>query len=84
MKPLRRRLLDVADFADLLRAKCVVRNVEYKDYDDFFPPAMLDYVEKTWEQWLGPLVPGLPRFDIVIDELRPQVTTLLDDTGVNE
>ena len=38
---------------------------------------MLAYVEKTWDQWLGPLVPGLPAFVTVIDDLHPQVTSLL-------
>ena len=41
---------------------------------------MLNYVEKTWEQWLGPLVPNLPEFGIVIGELRPQIATLLSTT----
>ena len=38
---------------------------------------MLAYVEKTWDQWLGPLVPGLPTFDTVMGELRPQVASLV-------
>jgi len=38
---------------------------------------MLAYVEKTWDQWLGPLVPGLPAFATVIGELRPRVTALV-------
>jgi hypothetical protein len=39
-------------------------------------------VEKTWEQWLGPLVPALPRFETVIGELKPQIENLLE--GNNE
>ena len=34
---------------------------------------MLAYVGDTWAQWLGPLVPGLPPFEAVINGLRPQV-----------
>ena len=45
--------------------------------DSFFPEAMLAVVERPWRQWLGPLVPKLPPYGPVIQELRPQVTTLL-------
>jgi len=38
---------------------------------------MLSYVEKTWEQWLGPLVPGVPSFDTIINALRPQIAALV-------
>ena len=41
---------------------------------------MLAQVEKTWEQWLGPLVPRLPAYRTVIDELRPQITALIEPT----
>lgn len=37
----------------------------------------IPWVEKTWDQWLGPLVPGLPSFQIVIGELRPQIAVLI-------
>jgi len=37
---------------------------------------MLAGVEQTWTQWLGPLVPKLPPYTTVIEELRPQVATL--------
>ena len=32
---------------------------------------------RTWTQWLGPLVPGLPSFETVINSLRPQVEALV-------
>jgi len=51
-----------------------------QDAADFFPEMMMTYVEKTWEQWLGPLVPGLPSFEIVIGELRPQIASLVSST----
>ena len=40
--------------------------VEFNGPEDFFEKTMLAYVEKTWEQWLGPLVPSLPSFQTVI------------------
>ena len=38
---------------------------------------MLAYIEKTWEQWLAPLVPGLPAHTQVIKELKPQIEALI-------
>ena len=69
--------LNLEGFDLLLREKCAVRSVSFTGPDDFFHEAMLAYVEETWEQWLGPLVPGLPSFDTVINGLRPQVEALV-------
>lgn len=65
--------MDFSDFTPFLMEKCAVRSVAFKSPEDFFQTTMLAYVEKTWEQWLGPLVPGLPTFKTVIGELRPQI-----------
>jgi predicted nucleotidyltransferase component of viral defense system len=64
-------------FADFLIEKCEVRGVEFNSSDDFFHEAMLTYVEKTWDQWLAPLVPNLPAFETVISGLRPQISAIL-------
>ena len=72
-----RKQMDLSDFASFLRAKCAVRNVTFAGPEDFFQDRMLAYVEKTWNQWLGPLVPMLPAFDTVIGELRPQIASFL-------
>lgn len=69
--------LELSNFDSFLRDKCAVRGIEFSGPDDFFPEAMLGYVKKTWEQWLGPLVPGLPGFETVISELRPQVSEII-------
>ena len=69
--------MDLSDFASFLREKCAVRNIAFKGCEDFFQDRMLAYVGKTWDQWLGPLVPRLPAFQTVIDELRPQVAGLV-------
>ena len=69
--------MDLSGFDSLLREKCAIRGVTFTGPDDFFHDAMLAYVEETWEQWLGPLVPGLPSYDIVINGLRPQLATLV-------
>lgn len=69
--------LHLDDFTPFLREKCDIRNVTFDGPDDFFQPKMMAYVEKTWAQWLGPLVPNLPPFKTVIEELRPQITALI-------
>ena len=69
--------LTLTGFEQLLRDKCAVRNVSFEGAVDFFQPMMLVYVEKTWSQWLGPLLPTLPSYATVISELRPQVEALL-------
>jgi len=35
-----------------------VRNITFAGPEDFFQDRMLAYVEKTWDQWLGPLLWG--------------------------
>jgi hypothetical protein len=72
-----RHELDRRDFTSFLGAKCALKNVGFNGPDDFFSPPMLDYVKRNWDQWLGPLVPGLPNFDAVIGQLREQIVTLL-------
>ena len=69
--------MELAGFDSLLREKCIVRNVSFTGPDDFFHERMLAYVEETWEQWLGPLVPGLPSFETGVNGLRPQVAELI-------
>jgi len=71
--------LDVSNFEALLREKCATRNVSFSGPDSFFPEAMLAHVEKTWAQWLGPLVPDLPSYERVIADLRPLIERLLSN-----
>jgi predicted nucleotidyltransferase component of viral defense system len=73
--------MDLSDFDSFLHQKCAVRDVVFTGPKDFFQDRMLAYVEKTWNQWLGPLVPGLPSFETVIGGLRPQIAALVT-TGV--
>jgi predicted nucleotidyltransferase component of viral defense system len=73
--------MDLADFTAFLTEKCAVRNVTFTGPEDFFQQAMLAYIEKTWDRWLGPLVPALPSFKTVIGELRPQIAALISTAG---
>jgi hypothetical protein len=73
--------LDLSGFESFLREKCKLRNVEFKGPEDFLREPLLAYIEKTWDQWLGPVVPNLPSFDTVITELRPQIISLIPAAG---
>ena len=69
--------LDFTLFPAFLREKCAVRNVAFDSPEDFFEDRLLAYVQKTWSQWIGSLVPDLPAFETVIGELRPQIASLV-------
>jgi len=71
--------LQLDGFASLLQQKCQVRGVGFQGAEDFFQGSMLNYVERTWEQWLGPLVVELPPFGTVVRELREELPSLLTD-----
>ena len=70
--------MDLFSLPALLKEKCLLRGVSFQESGDFFRDPMLGYVRQTWSGWLGPLVPELPEFDIVIDELRPWINILFD------
>ena len=76
-----KRQMDLTDFTPFLREKCAVRGVSFTGVRDFFPDPMMTYVEKTWDQWLGPLVPRLPPFGTVVGELRVQIADLIIPTS---
>ena len=61
---------------NLFLKKCKVRKVDFSGPEEFFDKTLLDYTAKTWEQWLGPLVPELPPFELVIDNLKQKLFDL--------
>jgi uncharacterized protein len=69
--------LDLSSFEPFLQQKCAARNVRFDGPDSFFPESVMSYVSRTWEQWLGNLVPDLPAYDTVIQGLRPRIEGLL-------
>ncbi|GAG25093.1 unnamed protein product, partial [marine sediment metagenome] len=62
--------------SSLFLEKCKVKEVEFTNPENFFDNTLLDYIAKTWEQWLGPLVPELPPFKLVIDDLKQKIYKL--------
>lgn len=73
--------LELTDFELLLQEKCKIRDVSFRRSEDFFREPMLGYVKKTWQQWLGPLVPDLPDHETVVVDLRALVSDLLGERG---
>jgi len=62
--------------SSLFLEKCKVKEVEFTNPGDFFDNILLDYIARTWEQWLGPLVPDLPPFKLVINDLKQKIYKL--------
>jgi hypothetical protein len=57
--------------------KCRVRHVQLESVDVIFDELLLNEVRSTWDRTLGPFVPNLPAADVVVDELRERLGTLL-------
>ncbi|NQY73614.1 MAG: nucleotidyl transferase AbiEii/AbiGii toxin family protein [Candidatus Margulisbacteria bacterium] len=70
--------LDLSNFLTVFRKKCDLREVTFSSVDDFFKDAMVGYVEKTWEKWLGALTLELPPFEKVSSELKPIIRKLIE------
>jgi predicted nucleotidyltransferase component of viral defense system len=64
------------DFIILLEKKCILKDVYFDGLESFFDSAMIEYVSKTWKDWLGPLVPNLPDCHKVINELKMKLEFL--------
>lgn len=69
--------LDLDVICRFLPLKCSSKGVTFKGSEDFFDEKMIAYVEKTWDHWLGPLVPQLPKCEIIVGELRPKIERLI-------
>lgn len=56
--------------------KCSHKSVLFREPSEFFDEKMMQYVSKTWDQWLSPLVPHLPSSSAVIDELKTKIYSI--------
>ena len=73
-------LFSTPDFLTLLRSKCAAKEVDFQGPESFFPEVMLLEVERSWSNWMRPLVddlPDWPDWPTVRDELRVLVERLL-------
>ncbi len=72
-----KKSLNFSDFRNILHEKCSIKGVSFTTSGDFFPEPLLKVVEKTWNQWLGPLVTDLPPYNKVVEELRQHMKNIL-------
>jgi predicted nucleotidyltransferase component of viral defense system len=70
--------LNIQQLPSLLQQKCTLKNVYFKSYEQFFDPDYLEEVEKTWSEWLGLLVSGLPTFQEVIGYLKTELKAICE------
>jgi uncharacterized protein len=64
-----------------LPAKCEVRAVSFRSWEDFFPEHLVALVVDAWKGDLGGLVPEVPEAATVVRELSGLVAKLLDARG---
>jgi len=64
-----------------LRAKCEVRGVGFRTWEDFFPEPLVALVGDAWQGDLGGLVPEMPESGTVVEELKGLVAKLLEAEG---
>ena len=69
--------LSWASVLAVLPEKCRVREVSLASVDQVFEDRLIDEVRATWERTLGPFVPELPDVEIVLDEVRERLSSLL-------
>lgn len=62
--------LKLAAIPDLVLKKCARKNVIFTDISQLFSEILLDDLDRSWERWLAPFVPGLPDQEIVIQETK--------------
>ncbi len=57
--------------------KCARKNVSFSSINDFFDSLTIEEIYRTWNQWLGPLVIKLPETDLVIEDIKNRLKTIL-------
>lgn len=65
-------------FKNQLKKKCLDKGVTFNSASDFFDPIIVDNVKRSWEKWLGFLVINLPDIDIVLSDLKMDISNLLE------
>ena len=62
--------LSLDSIPNLVVQKCSLKNVYFTGPSQLFTNELLDDLDESWERWLAPFVPNLPRQEIVITELQ--------------
>ncbi len=74
----RQGIVDAAEIARMLPAKCDVRAVRFNAADDFFDPNVIDRARVDWAEGLRRMIPDPPDFDQCLTNLRDPVSALVD------
>lgn len=72
--------LVLGNLVSALQKKCAPKEITFHGVDAFFDPLMIDHISRTWQRWLGPLVPQLPACETVIEELRNKLELLFEQS----
>jgi predicted nucleotidyltransferase component of viral defense system len=68
--------LDAQEAKQIFHRKCAHKDIVFKSVADFFKPERLDKYERDWEVSLKRLMPGVPPFQRVLNELQPVLQNL--------
>lgn len=69
--------LDHETVRRILPEKMAHRGVGFQSLDDFFTPQLLGEARRNWRTNLGTFVSQLPDVDVVLADLRPLITAVL-------
>jgi predicted nucleotidyltransferase component of viral defense system len=71
-------VVDFAEVAKILTAKCAVRGVEAHCVDDFFPEVVVEGAGRQWGSSLANLVRPLAEFRVALSELKASLSANLE------
>lgn len=69
--------LSLENARHLLSLKCQNKDVTFKNIDAFFDEKMIFNVQKTWNQWLSPLISNLPDSKKILTDLKIKIGEIL-------
>lgn len=70
--------IDKAILPALVNQKCENKSITFQRVDDLFEVRLIEHLIE-WERWLSPVMPNLPKKDIVISELRMQLKGIFEE-----
>lgn len=70
--------LKIENLFQSLKIKCDLKKVSFSSSASFFDESMIKFIKKTWNKWLGPLVQDLPPCELVLRDLQPLISQLID------
>ncbi len=65
--------IDISILPDMVAQKCELKEVVFTGPADLFSDKLMQNLDEAWLRWLAPFVPGLPKQELVIKELREEL-----------